>query len=81
VVVNQNDPRGLTIGDSIAVIALLLFAIGWVALWLLAIKPDPVDPQDEASGLVSWVMLCVFFLPPTAAGCGVWQIIKSKIDP
>lgn len=70
---SPKERRPLSVGDAITIIALLLFAVGWVALWALAATGgDDVKNLSDGEALV---LLFFVFGPPFWAGVMVEKVI------
>ena len=68
-------PRGLTVGDAIVVIALLVFVLGWVGGWIWVIGHDH-NPKDHID---DWATIWLFIIigwPAIWAGSKVSDIIE-----
>lgn len=69
--------RKLSTGDAVAIVALLLFTVGWVALWMLAGELDSAadDKGEKLSGSAAFMLLAILAGPPLWAGYLVHRIV------
>lgn len=73
-----NTERSLTVGDAIAVAALLLFILGWLAIWGFGADWDEIKEFDGTEAVVA---LGIVFLPPLWAGALVSKVVDRKGAP
>lgn len=63
----------LSVGDAIGIVALLIFAVGWVAFWTTGLDDSNSEVDDDT---VAVILLVLIFGPPTYALWLVKQIVR-----
>lgn len=74
VVTAINDSR-LSVGEAVAIVALLAFIVGWIVLWTYDVEPQTLE---DAGLWVTTVAVLVVGGPPMWAAGLVKRIIEQR---
>lgn len=69
---------GRSIGDAIIVVALLLFAAGWLGMWIIGWDEGDADRIKGDAALMAFALV---FGPPLWAMLCVWRVVKGGTEP